>query len=643
MPDKIIQYEGGDVLATEEPLTVTGLLLPYNEVGRTNLGRFQVEAGAVEIPTDPTGIGTNRDHIRHDVVGGITRLEDRPTADVPGVYATIKFADTPDGQAAYKDATSGQRRKLSAEFGPAVIKAGKLVAGHAKLWGSAIVNAGAFPSAQVLAADTPDEDLLDDEEREQDDQVDEATETVEKFTDEVTDEDGTTHTRTMTRTTRTEPDGDGGTKITITEKTVIEEPDPEPATQEEEEPAVSVPNTFASKSSSHITTTPRPVNIRQVYAAIASYRSNPNDVEAHNVLAALTDIKISGANALPTTDVLRPNWLGQIYQGIPYEREYIQLSQLGTDITAAGKKGFTVHRGTTGVPIADSTGIPNGGTWAGNKVEINSYNGFTQTASSSLRRFAVGHDIAREFYDLPGGEEVVEAFLKLVIEDHLVWSDEWALYDMNTAAGVPIAPATASFPNDYPAALGILIQGILAVKAKKGDRRRDVPTYAIANEEAYAALVYAAGGEQHLPAFVDIAISTNSNGTVDGGVHIVQGDTGITGSASVIVGAKKAVEFDELAGGPLIVNALELAKGGIDRAVHGYLQTFPVRAEAVVRIGTPEDRATDTAYPLGRIVKQGSTIYRATAAGTTHASTTPSAPAVGATVVDGTVTWLRLA
>jgi hypothetical protein len=336
------------------------------------------------------------------------------------------------------------------------------------------------------------------------------------------------------------------------------------------------------------TTEARPIDLRQVFAALSDLKANPGHEEARQVLAALTNITMTGSNSLPATGVLRENWLGELYQGIGYEREYITLGTLGTDIHAAGKKGFRTKRGTSGTPIAGPDGIPNAGTWAGNKAEINSYNGFTQTAASTLLRFAVGNDIGREFYDLPGGAEVVEAFLKLLIEDYLYWSDTNALAAIVTAAGTPVAPATAKFSAAYPDAIGQVIQGILAVKAKKTDQRRDIPTFGILNAAAYEDIAYAAGGEENMPAFVSLALSTNSEGTADGSVQLVQGDIGIDDTPAVLVGAKRAIEFDELPGGPLHVDALHLANGGIDRAVHGYLQTFVPRTEAFVLIGTAD-------------------------------------------------------
>lgn len=566
MQDRI-EFEGGDILATEEPLTITGLLLPYNEVGRTNVGRFQVEAGTVKIPADPAVVGANIDHVRHDVVGRSVRLEDKPE----GVFATIKFADTEEGRAAYEDAISptGKRKKLSAEFGPAVIKAGKLVAGHAKLWGAALVEAGAFPSAQVLAADTADE--------EEPPASGEPTVTTEKFTDEFVDEQGKKHKRTVTTVTRTEPDGEGGTKTTITEKTVLEEPDSAEPAEQEEEPAVSVPETLAAKSVAPAKKIETALELRNVYASIASFKANPSDDAARQVLAALTDVKISGTNALPASGVLRENWVGPVWQGRTYVRKYITLGKLGTDISAMGKKGFTIARGTSGAPVDHL-----GSDWAGNKVEVPTGTGHTATLASTLARFAFAADFAREFWDLPGGQEVVEAFIRLIIEDYAWWSDNKALDAWIAAAGTAVAPGT--YPTEYGGALGMLIQGILAVEAAN-----DTPTFAIVNQTAYTDLLYTP--KDLIPEFVNFAFRTDGTGEADGRVTVVTAPDAEFAALeedepAVLVGARNAIEFDEIGETPIQVDALEIAKGGVDKAVHGYLQTFTVRPESVVLIGT---------------------------------------------------------
>jgi hypothetical protein len=566
MPNTTIQFQGGDILANLEARTITGLLIPYNEIGNTNVGRFMVEAGSVAIPADPSVVSINLDHDRSQNVGRAIRIWEEPA----GIMATFEIAKTPEGDAHLADAISptGKRRKLSGEFGPAMIKAGKLVAGYARLWGSGAVGAGAFPSAMVLAQDTPDqvaasilEDLTPDPLNVEFGPDENGNLTIALGVDEF-----------PTDITVTTPAGDSATYTNPEESESTVPPTPASALAG----APAAPTT-------PLVISDRAPDLRQIFAAIAGVKADPSSEDARNVLAALTDIKLAAANSLGAGAEIPPNWVGQLQQGAAYVREYITLGRLGTNITATGKKGFRVHRGTKAAPVDKFDG-----SWAGDKAAVNSYPGWAETATSTLKKFGIGEDIAREFYDLPGGAEVVEAFLSLIVEDHLRWSDDAALAAWIAAAGAPIAPQV--YPDvdghDYAGAMGMAIQGILRVKRRKADGRRDVPTFIIANEMAYEEMLYTP--KDLIPEFVTFNVNTDSEGTADGRIKIVQGDTGIEGSSSVIVGADYAIEFDEIAGGPLKIDALDIARGGIDKAVHGYLQTFPVRTEAVVHIGTAD-------------------------------------------------------
>lgn len=597
MTDDIIEIEGGEVLANLEERTISGRLIPFGEEGRTNVGRFSVEADAIDISdalADPSVITLNLDHERSRNVGRATRVWQQ--AD--GIYASWSIFRTPAGDAALADATApdGKRKRLSGEFGPAVLANNKLVPGNAKLWGSGLVPMGAFPSAMVLAADTettPAEPAT----TERESTVDETTEAAETEATETTAEDR--------------------------EEVLAQE-------------TVRVPPTLDRPENRSATTHQRGSSAAQVLAAIAAIQNPLNaspPADAVQVLAALSDITTGALT--DGGEVARPTWLGQLYQGIPYVREYITLGTLGTAITLAGKQGYTLHRGSSGAPVSSL-----GGTWAGNKTEIPSGVGFTKGRGSDLVRYAFGADIAREFFDLPGATEALEAFFRLVLEDHLIWSDDKALETWRLVGGLPVAAKT--YPSvdghDYAGSLGQVIQGILGVKAKKSDGRRDTPTFIIANELAYEELIYTP--KDLVPEFVNFTASTDWSGSGDG-LRLVVGDTGIKSTPSVMVGSGRAVEFDELPGGPLRIDALDLAKGGVDRAIHGYLQTFVVREEAVTHIGTPDNRANTTAYAVGDLSKVSAVVYQAVVAGTTGGSA-PTAPAVGATVVDGTVTWKRL-
>lgn len=619
--DQIVQIEGGQVLANLEDRTLTARLIPFNEEGRTNVGRFMVEAGTVDISeavADPSIIGLNLDHVQWNGVGRATRVWEQPD----GVYASWSVAKTPAGDAALAEAVSpaGRRKRVSAEFGPVMIRAGKLVAGHARLWGSALVEQGAFPSAMVLATDTPDPD----------EQTHAGTTTTEGATvpEPIAPVVEAAPVAPVAPAAPQAPAAPAAPPI----EQVLAQAMPIPAT-------VPVPSTFMS---------PARVEARdeaqQVLAALNTLRLDPRDAGAMQVLAAIADITVSGTNPLPGTNVLRPNWLGKLYQGIPYVREYIQLGNLGTDISLAGKMGMRVARGAS----AASPLGPQDGTWAGNKQAINGYRGASDTLASVLYRFAVGNDIDRTLWDLPGGWEVVQEFLQLIIEDYLFWSDRLAREAFLDLGGAPVA--AISYPAIYNTngtiAVAMLIQGILAVRKRKNDGRRDQPTFALMNDKAFEQLAYAAGGDQNLPEFIEIALGAldlpqSEVGRI-GRVTVVNGDTGITGTPSVLVGSKLGVDFDEVPGGPLKIDAIDLAKGGIDKATHGYLQVFKKRPEAFVHIGTADAWTATTVTPVGTLRVVGAGVVQATVAGTT-AGTIPTLPgAVGGTVVDGTVTWKRV-
>jgi hypothetical protein len=566
----LIEYEGGEVLASLEERTVTGLLVPFNELGQTNAGRFMVEAGSLALPSDPSVITLNLDHDRSQNVGRASRVWEEPR----GIFATFHVASTPEGDAYLADVTSptGERKRLSGEFHTAIM-AGKAVKGSGRLWGGAAVRMGAFPSAMVLAEDRS---------------------SASKYITEYTDESGVTWRR-VEETVTTTTDTDTGVEMTSV-TTVTEE------TAGEQEAPVAEETTTVEAGAVPLTQNPAPAavtlqrgpDLATVFASIATIRNKltrRQEREAaeavlatlpdtHMILAALSDVTPGGATPLTAAGIIQHDWVGQIAQGTAYNREYINLCNLGSQISLGGKKGYKVHRGTAASPVTGNFD----GEYAGNKSELKSYKGFTTPHTSVLDQFAVAEDIARAFYDLPGGAEAVAAFLSLIVEDHLVWSDTVALEYIVETAGAPITPNTAAYSTAYPEAVGMLLQGIITLKRKKADGRRDNPSFAIANDAAYEEIIYAAGGAENLPAFINIAMNTLGEGSADG-VQVVTGDTGIEDTSSVIVGADYAIDFDEPAGGPLLIDALDIAKGGVDKAVHGYLQTFVKRPEAIVLIG----------------------------------------------------------
>lgn len=301
-----------------------------------------------------------------------------------------------------------------------------------------------------------------------------------------------------------------------------------------------------------------------VFAAMVA--ANHGDAEAETMLAALSDIKISGTGALPAAGVLQPDWVGEVWKGRAYQRKFISLGNQGT-IKALDAKGFRLNQGSALVTP-----------WAGNKAPIGSGTATTEVVSSILEKFGYAADIAREFFDLPGGEVVLAAYWAGVVESYARITDETALGHIVTAAGAPVAAET--YPDGYAPALGMLIQGIEAI-----EDARDTPTFGIMNAAAWKQALYTP--HEQIPEFVKFAFGTDHEGTGDG-FRVVRGDIGIEDTPAVLVGSKQGIRFNELGTTPVQFDALDVAKGGVDRGVVGYLQTMVERPDSFVLVGTAD-------------------------------------------------------
>lgn len=589
-----ITFEASTLTASAEDRTIRGMLVPYDVEGNTNLGRFTVPRGSLELPRDPAQMGVNVEHVRESAFGGGVELADTPE----GVVFAARAADTPEGDQALADVASGKRRSWSVEAAGLVIEKGRAIAG--RIFGAALVEKPAFPGAVLLASLNEDEEFTTATATTTDPEGDpeqERTETVETHVDEYVDEDGNT-VRTKTTTT-TVKEGNTTTVTTVTE-TVEPEPEPTTDTTEKEEPIVTTLTASARRGATRpaaapIRTEDRPQrpDLGTLYAALSDARTTGTPEAMDTLMAALTDIKTSGslgpAAGGGNNKGLPDNWMGQLWDGREYDRKYINLHAMGTDISARGKRGFRARRGTKAAPVASY-----GGNWSGDLTAISSANAYIEESASRLHKFALAEAIAREFFDLPGGAEFIEAFFKLIVEDYAVWSDLKALSVMLEAAGPIVAPkdhlSGYAATNQYPQSMVMLIQGTRHI-----NRKRDTATYAVVNETAYDELIHTP--KDLVPEFVSFDIHTESRGTADNGkLIVVEGDdadfVNLAGNPlikadtpAVLVGAQRAIEFDELGSTPLTVDALEIARGGIDRATHGYLQDHVVRAESLVLIG----------------------------------------------------------
>ncbi|WP_022899123.1 hypothetical protein, partial [Humibacter albus] len=220
-----IRFDSGElVIANEDERVVSGMLLPFGVVGRTNIGGFTVEAGAVSLPKDKDIVSLNVQHDHEQPIGRAVQLDERGD----GVYASFRIANTPEGDAALADIKSGKRRSLSMEAKGVIVKAGKAVAG--RIFGAALVEKPAFAGATVLASYSEEAGatVLADAEP--------VSESSSSSSSTYTDHfDGTAYTTTTTTET---------TSTTVAED---EEPD-DPAEGEENVPEATVPATVAASA-----------------------------------------------------------------------------------------------------------------------------------------------------------------------------------------------------------------------------------------------------------------------------------------------------------------------------------------------------------------------------------------------------------
>lgn len=556
----------GDLTANLEERVVSGLLLPFGEVGSTNLGRFEVPGpGVIKIPADVSVLNANEHHDPLEPRARFLTATETPG----GVVATFRVGKTPEGDRLLARIDEGKKKgkpvALSVECKRMVIKDGKAVGGE--MTGAAFVDRGAFPSAALLAeaVDTPE---LPEPPAPGEDPIETETTT----TDEYVDEDGVTHKRTITRTEKVETDEDGNTTTTITETVVIEEPGEEPAEEEEATvPNATIPSTLAAAKASATKAKEEKTELKasNVFDMLTKVMTGQDD--GGRLMAALTDIKISGASQLPTGgNAVQPAWLGEVFSQKAYQRRYMPLIRQG-DIVAIDEKGFTVSTGSEPVQA-----------WSGNKAELPSASGTTSAVSSVFQRWAVANDIAREFYDIPAGRAVIEAYIRMLVNSYARVTDYWTLAQMITAAGTQVDYDGTDIPTEYSAAMAKVITAIDLVDDTDAE-----PTFVIVAADVWSELRFTP--KDQIPEYVTFSLR-RTEGEADGGVVVLKDKAGELDAGQVLAGGREAAHVNELPGAsPMQLDALDIAHGGIDKAVLGYTQFMAEYPDALVLLGDGEE------------------------------------------------------
>ena len=518
----------GDFTYDPDARTLRGMLLPFGEASRTaQTGQTGVvfTAADIDIPRDVSVVTLNREHNRHDPIGRATVLEKR---DV-GVYAEFRLADTDEAD----DWLSRQKdtlRKLSAEV---LFAADKI---RAKITGSALVTDGAFATAGLFAldpeapmpTDAPPADLSHPE-LVMDGLPEDITVTTPEGAQAVyTPEDAPSEDNQegeFAMASSIVPDG-----------AVI----PDPPTVDTSASAL-----FAALARNGSTGDAGPL------APFKQMDANTSGLFA--AYAPLTDVTATGAAAS-----VQAQFVGEIYKRKTFNQRVIPLLE-HDNLTALKVDGWA----WTTPPTVDA--------YAGDKAAVPSNTPVLAAQSATAERIAGAHDIDRALRDF-GNEQFWSSYFRAMSDSYARVADA-KVYAKLVAGATTVTPGTVPAGSD--AGTVALVDGALAV-IDAGY----TPSFALVSSAIFRTLLITP--KDKVLEFLNSAIGLEEGSLA--GFKIVP-HASLT-AKRVIVGAKEAATVFELPGSPVRVEGLDVAHGGIDPALYGYIATLINDPKALASVTT---------------------------------------------------------
>ena len=266
--------------------------------------------------------------------------------------------------------------------------------------------------------------------------------------------------------------------------------------------------------------------------------------------AELADITDAGM-----IDRTAPQWLGELWSGVTYERRIIPLMT---------QKPLT-SRKAVGYRWVTKPGVEK---YAGNKAPIPSKAATIEAVERESERWAGGNDLDRAFWDFKE-REFLAAYWAAMAESYAYETDQDALQFLidnataidGTATGVQSAISRGS----------LAIDNVLHAPA----------SFAIINPADLEQVLTLS--QMDAPRYLGIA------GTITDPANWTTSDAVPAGTA--IIGTKAAATHYELAGSPLRVEAEHIAKGGRDAALFGYTAKMINRPEGLVSVSFDTDAA----------------------------------------------------
>lgn len=509
---------GGEAHASSTGRVVSGLVLPWDQIGKTTAGPLKIRRKAARIPAD---LGRCKLHLNHTgtphhrVVGHAIAAEYRDD----GLYMSFRVAATEDGDRAMLDVTEHVRDAFSAEL--AGIRRDGNDVFDSIMTGVALVDTPAFDEARVLEVHASAYHPIPTETPTNTG----GTMNIKAFIKALID-GGATEAEARAKAVQVygadavaaEVDGatDGTDAATATE--AAEAPAEESAAASYTPRPAVVPQRVRERSGA-----PSELSLSQAVDAVHAIQTGHAADVAH---AALTNITNSSM-----VDATPPQWLGELWSGRSVPRRIIPLM---------GHRPLTSWR----IQAFKWTQRPAVAAYAGDKNEIPTNAVAIAPYEAEATRWAGGHDLDRKFYDF-GDREILDSYWRAMNESYAVVTDA-------NAADWIVANATAA------GTAPDLFQAILAGQSAVEDALNVGADYVLANPADKLSLLSITAA--NAPAYASL-FGVNFNAVVW---------TKRVPAKTVVVGAKAAATHYELPGSPLRVEAEHLSHGGRDAALFGY-------------------------------------------------------------------------
>lgn len=265
--------------------------------------------------------------------------------------------------------------------------------------------------------------------------------------------------------------------------------------------------------------------------------------EAHAALADITASGLVSSNA--------PAWLGELWNGVTYQRRIVPLLN-GKPLTSMKGVGY---RWTT-KPGVDK--------YAGDKAAIPSKPAAVEPVEVDAQRWAGGNDLDRKFWDF-NETAILESYWRAMAESYAIETDKDAAAFLAANATALTDPATDFIRGVARAGLAVL------------DATDTPATFALVNPLDVESVFDFA--ELDAPKYIDLVpVANPANWTTSAQVP----------RGTAIVGTKSAVDFFELGGAPIRVEAEHIANGGRDAALFGYTAQLLAKPGGIqsVTVGT---------------------------------------------------------